>query len=138
MTVGGVEIVGEQRSDADPVLRRVDALEGLRARAQACDAPAARCVGRAYRFDVGDRTDDSADLDLHVGLDGRLRSASVFLSPDERHVGAGLRVLGVQDREGQHLALVRAVADQVETPTVPSSTVTGRTGASSTPPTASP
>ena len=63
----------------------------------ACSLPAAGRIRLPHRLDVGHRADDSADLRLHVRLDGRLRGAAVLLAPDERHLGAGLGVLRVDD-----------------------------------------
>src|SRR5919109_273070 len=74
-------------------------------------APTARRVRRPHRLDVRDRADHRPDLGLNVSLDGRLRGAAVRLAPYEGHLGPRLCMFRVEDREGEHPALVCAVAD---------------------------
>src|SRR5262249_34764301 len=75
-----------------------------------------RPVRPANHVRVRHRADDRAHLRLHVRLDGRLRRAAALLAPDERDLGARLRVLRIDDREREHLPLVRAVADPPREP----------------------
>src|SRR5882672_9433452 len=73
-------------------------------------ASSMRSVGQARGLAVWDGRDRRAHLRLDVALDRRLRRAAAFFAPDERHRRARLAVLGVDDREREHLAFVRAVA----------------------------
>src|SRR5690606_33604074 len=57
------------------------------------------------------RADDGADLDLLVRLDGELLGAAVRLAPDDLDLGAD-RHVGVDGRQGEAAALVRAVAGE--------------------------
>src|SRR5688572_24311086 len=74
-------------------------------------APAGLGVLLAHGLDVRRRSHGCADLHLPMTLDRRLRGAAVFLAPYEADLGARLRIVGLQHRDREHLALVRAVAD---------------------------
>src|SRR5207247_553327 len=67
-------------------------------------------IGEPCRLAVRDRGDRRAHLHLDVALDRRLRRAAAFFAPNEVHRRARLAVLGVDDREREHLAFICAVA----------------------------
>src|SRR5262245_64087883 len=67
-------------------------------------------IGLARLLAVGRRADHHADLRLLVALDRGLLGAAVLLAPHQGQLGAGLGVLLLDEAEGQHLALVPAVA----------------------------
>src|SRR5690242_6063752 len=63
-------------------------------------------VGLAGLLPIRRRPDHHVDLGLLVALDRGLPGAAVLLAPDQRQLGARLRVLLVDEAEREHLALV--------------------------------
>src|SRR5690606_40168222 len=74
-------------------------------------APAAVGIDLADDLHIRNRANRCTDLHLRMGFDGRLGRAAVFLAPDECHLRAGFGIFRIDYGEGEHLALVGAIAD---------------------------
>src|SRR5262252_9514208 len=54
-------------------------------------------------------TDDRPDFRLDVTFNCRFRSTASILTPNENNFVTGFGVFGIQDREREHLSLIRTV-----------------------------
>src|SRR3954454_9036902 len=69
-------------------------------------------IGLARLLAVWRRPDHHVDLGLLVALDRGLLRTAVFLAPEKRQLGAGLRILLLDEAKREHLAFVEAVAGE--------------------------